>query len=429
MSFVKKDESRETFKRKRKLWFLRLSSKAGFSGLSSQVYVLVFLGFLFSLGRNIAFPYLAMFLSGKTQNGGLGFDSSLVGLVLMTGGFASTFALLFTGSLCDRFGRKVMMMSSLIPQILLTFGFAYVHAYLEFLLLYATLGIVMAFFDPAYGAMIADLVQPEKREQVYGLSYMVGNVGFMAGLPIGGLIASMSGYSVLYFYAAIFVSAAAAGLGLLIRESKPLEVTKVKVSSDVTPIFRDRIFILFCFMGALTIVVYSQLYSLLSVYTEYLGFEPYVFGFLSSIAGAMVVTLQIPIRWGTVRIGPTKAFIIAQTLFGAGFIYFMFAANFSQFLVAIAVLTIGEIIFFPASSAFVANLAPAAMRGRYLALTGLFFGIGGSTASLTIFSIYGLLANKSLIWGIWGTLGFAILPGYLMLFKMAKRNRSIPTGQ
>jgi MFS family permease len=370
-----------------------------------------------------------MFLAGKTQNGGLGFDSPLVGLVLMTGGFASTFALLFTGSLCDRFGRKIMMMSSLIPQILLTIGFAYVHAYLEFLLLYATLGIVMALFDPAYGAMIADLVQPEKREQVYGLSYMVGNVGFMAGLPIGGLIASMSGYSVLYFYAAIFVSAATIGLGLLIRESKPLQVAKVKVFSDVTPIFRDRIFILFCFMGALTIVVYSPSYSLLSVYTEYLGFEPYVFGFLSSIAGAIVVALQIPIRLGTVRIGPTKAFIIAQTLFGAGFVYFMFAANFSQFLVAIAVLTVGEIIFFPASSAFVANLAPAGMRGRYLALMGLFFGIGGSTASLTIFSIYGLLANKSLIWGIWGILGFAILPGYLMLFKMAKRNRSIPTGQ
>jgi MFS family permease len=424
---MKKDEPTEIFKRKRKLGFLRFSSKAGFSGLSSQVYILVFLGFLFSLGRNIAFPYLAMFLAGKTQNGGLGFDSYLVGLMLMTGGFASTFALLFTGSLCDRFGRKIMMMSSLIPQILLTIGFAYVHAYLEFLLLFAIYGIVMAFFNPAYSAMIADLVQPEKREQVYGLNYMVGNVGFMAGLPIGGLIASMSGFSVLYFYAAIFVSAAATGLGLLIKESKPLEVAKEKFFSDVTPFFRDRVFILFCFMGTLTIVVYSQLYSMLSVYTEYLGFEPYFFGFLSSIAGAMVVTLQIPIRLGTVRIGPTKAFIIAETLFGAGFICFMFAANFSQFLVAIAILTIGEIIFFPASSAFVANLAPADMRGRYLALMGLFFGIGDSTAELTIFSIYGLLANKSLIWGIWGTLGFAILPGYLMLFKMAKRHRSIPT--
>ena len=386
------------------------------------MYVLVILGFLLSLGRNIAFPYLAMFLTGKTQNGGLAFDSSLVGLMLMTGGFASTFALPFTGSLCDRFGRKIMMISSLIPQILLTISFAYVHAYLEFLLLYATLGIVMAFFDPAYSAMIADLVQPEKREQIYGLSYMVGNIGFMTGLLVGGLIASMSGYSVLYLCAAIFVSATAAGLGLLIKESKPHEIAKVKVSFDVTQILRDRIFMLFCLIGALTIVVYSQLYNLLSVYIEYLGFEPYIFGFISSIAGAMVVILQIPIRLGTVRIGPTKAFIIAQTLFGAGFICFMFAADFYQFLVAIAVLTVGEIIFFPASSAFAANLAPAEMRGRYLAMMGLFFGTGSSSASLMVFSIYGVLANKSLIWGIWGTLGFAILPGYLILLKITRRD-------
>lgn len=178
-------------------------SKAGFSGLSSHVYILVFVSFLYSLGRNIAFPYLAMFLAGKTQSGGLGFDPSLVGLILMAGGFAYTFALPFTGTLCDRFGRKIMMMSSLIPQILLTIGIAYTHAYSDFLLLYTTLGVGTALFDPAYSAMIADLVQPEKREQVYGLSYMIGNVGFMAGLPIGGLIASISGYSVLYFYAAI----------------------------------------------------------------------------------------------------------------------------------------------------------------------------------------------------------------------------------
>jgi hypothetical protein len=59
---------------------------------------------------------------------------------------------------------------------------------------------------------------------------------------------------------------------------------------------------------------------------------------------------------------------------------------------------------------------------------GLFFGIGSSTASLMVFSIYGSLANKSLIWGILGTLGFSILPGYLMLFKMAKKNKSIPNG-
>jgi MFS family permease len=376
------------------------------------------------MGRNIAFPYLAMFLTGKTQNGGLEFDPSLVGLMLMIGGLSSTFALPVTGSMCDRFGRKRMMMASLIPQTLLTFGFAYAHQYTEFLLLYAAMGIVMALFDPAYGAMIADLVQPERREQVYGLNYMIGNVGFMAGPLVGGIIASISGYSVLYLYAAIFASAALGGFALLIRESKPEKVAKVSLS-DFASIFKNRIFIVFCFVGALTNVVYSQLYSLLSVYTGHVGFQPYVFGILSSIAGGLVVTLQIPLRFGTMRIGPTKSFIIAQTLFAAGFAYFMVAANFSQFLVAIIVLTLGEIIFFPATSAFAANLAPPDMRGRYMALMGLFFGIGGSTGSLATFSIYGALASKNLIWGILGIFGFAILPGYLLLLRMARRNKSI----
>jgi hypothetical protein len=60
------------------------------------------------------------------------------------------------------------------------------------------------------------------------------------------------------------------------------------------------------------------------------------------------------------------------------------------------------------------------MRGRYMGFMGLFFGIGSSTASLTVFSIYGLLVNKSLIWGILATFGFAILPGYFLLLRFKK---------
>ncbi|MGD0496216.1 MAG: MFS transporter [Candidatus Bathyarchaeia archaeon] len=419
-----KDESRGRIRHGRRLQrFSRLFSKAGLSGLSSQVYILVFLGFLFSLGRNISFSYLAMFLAGKTQSGGLAFDPSLVGLMLTIGGLTSIFALPAAGHLCDRFGRKRIMLFSLVPQVALTVGFAYARAYAEFLLLFTALSIVMALYQPAHSAMIADLVEPEKREHAYGLDYMIGNVGFMVGLPIGGLIASTSGFSVLYFYCAVLVGAAAAGVSLLIRESKP-EQGRNAPSYDVASVFRDKVFMLFCLMMSLTNFLYVQFYSLLSVYTEHLGFEPYVFGTLSAIAGAMVVTLQIPIRLGTVRIGPAKAFIIAQTFFAAGFTCFMVASNFIEFLAAIAVLTLGEIIFYPAASAFAANLAPGDMRGRYIAVMGLFSGIGGSTASITVFSIYGMLVNKNVVWGIWGAFGFAVLPGYFLLSKVTKNHKN-----
>ena len=280
-----------------------------------------------------------------------------------------------------------------------------------------------ALYQPAHSAMIADLVEPEKREHAYGLDYMIGNVGFMIGLPVGGLIASTNGFSVLYFYCTVLVGAAAAGVSFLIKESKPEQSCNAP-SVTVASVFRDKVFMLFCLMIFFTNFLYAQFYSLLSVYTEHLGFEPYIFGTLSSIAGAMVVTLQIPIRLTTVRIGPAKAFIVAQTLFAAGFACFTVASNFIEFVAAIALLTLGEMIYYPAASAFAANLAPADQMGRYIATMGLFSGIGGSTASVAVFSIYGMLVNKTMVWGIWGALGFAVLPGYFLLSKVTKNHKN-----
>jgi MFS family permease len=164
----------------------------------------------------------------------------------------------------------------------------------------------------------------------------------------------------------------------------------------------------------------------LGVYTTDLGFEPIVYGILFALNGAMVVTLQIPIRKGTVRLGPTKSFMLAQLLFSVGFAYFMFAVDLTQFLLGDAILTLGEITFFPASSGFVANLAPEDMRGRYMAMMGLFASIGTAVGAQLVFLVYGGLptAEKYLIWGILGLIGFATLPGYVALSRLARRKRA-----
>jgi len=396
-------------------------SKLGFTNLPFQIYVLLIISLLFSIGRNIAFPYLAMYLTGDKTLRGLEIDPTLVGFMIMVGGLANIFALPATGSLCDRFGRRKMMLSFMIPQIVLTAGYAYASKFQEFLLLYVIMGIMSAFYDPAYSSMVADLVQPNRREEVYGLSYMIANIGTIISPLIGGVVASTNGYAILFIYATIFTAICAAIILLLIKESYPKEESKKTTMSQFAKIFKDRIFILFCLTGALTNIVYSQLYGLLSIYTEYVGLQPYVFGTLFSVNGAMVVALQIPIRKAAVKIGSTKSFVIAQLLYAAGFTYFMLSKDFLQFLIGVIVLTLGEITFFPASSGFIADLSPADMRGRYMALTGLFFGIGGSVGSLIGFRLYATLLKKELTWGILGAIGFATMPGYLYLLKADKR--------
>lgn len=402
-----------------------VSSRVGLYDLPFQIYVMQVVAFVLSLARNIAFPYLAMYLTGNPAGGGLGIDASLVGLLIMVGGLGGTFALLFTGSLCDKFGRRKMMLCFIVPQVVLTASYAYAKTYTEFFAIYAVGGIIGAFYDPAFGAMIADLVHPKRREEIFGLSYMIMNVGTIIGPPVGGFIASRSGYPIVFIYAAVLTSICAAIILVWIKESYSRRESEKITVTQLAEVFKDKIFIVFCFTGALTNVVYSQLYGLLSVYIEHVGLQPYVFGILCSVNGAMVVALQVPIRKASMRIGSTRAFVVAQMLFAVGFTYFMLSRDFLQFLIGVVILTLGEITFVPASSGFVAHLSPADMRGRYMALSRMFFGIGGSVGSLIGFRLYALLPTKGLVWGILGAVGFATMPAYLYLLKVCARTRNV----
>jgi len=77
----------------------------------------------------------------------------------------------------------------------------------------------------------------------------------------------------------------------------------------------------------------------------------------------------------------------------------------------------------PAISGFVADLSPVDMRGRYSALSGLFYGVGGSVGTLIGFRLYDVLPSKQYIWAVLGAIGFATLPGYMYLYKAQKQTQ------
>ncbi len=385
---------------------------------------MLMISLLYSLGRNLAFPYLAMYLTGTRANGGLALDPSLVGFMIMTGGLAYILPLLVTGSLSDRFGRKKMIWLFVVAQIFLTAGYAFASSFTQFLALYLAMNVLAAFFDPAYSAMGADLVPQGQREEVYGLSYMIANIGVVVASPIGGILAIANGFSILFIYTAAFMAAGAVIALVFIKETYTRDEHQDGVTfTQLTAVFRHRLFVGFCLVAALTNIVYSQLYGLLSVYMQYVGLPPYAFGILFSVNGAMVVVLQIPIRRAAVKIGSTKAFIIAQSFYAVGFTYFLVSRDFYQFIIGAVILTVGEIIFVPAISGFVADLSPVDMRGRYSALSGLFSGIGGSTGSLIGFRLYEVLPNKEYIWAVLGAIGFATLPSYIYLWKTQRHKQ------
>lgn len=106
------------------------------------------------------------------------------------------------GSLSDRFGRRPVLLFSLLALGLdyILMGFA---PRIEWLFVGRFIaGVAGASFGPAY-AYIADISPPERRAQNFGVVGAAFGVGFIAGPAIGGLLGSF-GPRVPFFVAACF---------------------------------------------------------------------------------------------------------------------------------------------------------------------------------------------------------------------------------
>jgi MFS family permease len=414
------------------------SFNLGIRGFPGQIYVMVAMGFILAFGRSIAFPFFTRYLDHGTSGGSLNIPLSLIGLYGVVGILSYMLALPLAGSLCDRIGRRKMMAIYLIPQVILIPIYAFANTINEFLLLAASTNVLAAFYDPSFSAMVADLVKPAKREEAYGLIYMVNNIATVVSPPIGGTISDQNGYPILFIYATFFIAIGAAIFSLFIKESHPKDdknqcrpdEANNQSESRFRDVFRDKVFIIFCFTSLFTLFVYARMNDLLPIYMGNIGYNDFAWSLVFSLNGAMVVALQILIRKGTVKIGPTKSFILGQLLIAAGFSSLLFAANFYQLLLSDVIFTLGEITYFPASSGFVANLAPPEMRGRYMSTINVFQGIGNAVGEYAILAFYGAYFGPApevftfnIIWGFLGLIGIATLPGYLLLSRAFRKRK------
>ncbi|MBV8495906.1 MAG: TCR/Tet family MFS transporter [Gammaproteobacteria bacterium] len=126
------------------------------------------------------------------------------------------------GNLSDRFGRRPVILFALFALgcDYLIMGFAPVIAWLFVGRMIA--GIAGASFTPAY-AYVADVTEPARRAQTFGLMGAAFGGGFIAGPAIGGLLGSFVGPRA-PFFAAGAIALANATLGYFaLPESLPAE--------------------------------------------------------------------------------------------------------------------------------------------------------------------------------------------------------------
>ena len=170
------------------------------------------------------------------------------------------------------------------------------------------------------------------------------------------------------------------------------------------------------FIGACILMglVYMNMNTTLGVYLrDSQGIPTSGYGFILSLNAAMVVLFQFPITRKIENYPPMLMMALGTALYAIGFAMYGFVSQYTLFLLAMVIITLGEMLVAPVSQALTAQLAPEDMRGRYMAVFGFYWGIpfadgpllagilmdsGASTTLWYLVGIIGFLAALCFVW-------------------------------
>ncbi|PKN95403.1 MAG: hypothetical protein CVU44_01590 [Chloroflexi bacterium HGW-Chloroflexi-6] len=352
---------------------LQLLSNPTYKRFPHQFWLMFWGLLLSSSGASMIWPFLLIYINGK-----LNLPLTAVSTLITINAVSSVVATFLAGSITDRLGRKGVMVASLLADAVLFVLMIRGTDYLTFALLMAGRGFANPLYRVGADAMLADLIPPEDRPEAYALIRMVSNLGIAIGPAVGGFLAATS-YD-LAFYAA----ASGMGLyGLLLaffgRETlqKNAIETKHEWLGGYDKVLTDKAFTPVISMMMFGWVTATLMWILMPIYAKTnFGVPENVYGWIPTTNALLVVSLQILVTRQTRHQETRRMMSLGMLLYALANGVVALATGFWGFWMAMVVMTIGELIIVPTSSTYVANIAPADMRGRYMSIYGLTWSFG-----------------------------------------------------
>ena len=383
--------------------------------------------FIDRLGGFMLYPFFALYLTQK-----FGIGMSTVGLLFAVFSISGMVGSALGGALADRMGRKTVILFSLVLSSLSALGMGFAPTLGIFIVVVVIVGTLSSIGHPAHEAVVADLLPQEKRAEGYGIIRVVFNMAVIIAPPVAGLLIANSYLTLFLVDAAISLISAAIVLFAL-PETKPQAPAHTKPETikqtfaGYGRVFKDTPFVAFIAVTVMMTLVYMNMNSTLGVYLrDEHGLPEIRYGWLLSINAIIVVLFQFWVTRRLEKYKPMLMMAVGSLLYAAGFAMYGFVPTFGLFVVAMLIITIGEMVVSPFQQSLVASFAPEDMRGRYMAVSGLSWSI-----SFTVGPYFaGLIldgANPSLLWTFCGIIGLLATAGFMVLNKA--RPSTVPAAE
>ncbi|BCB05340.1 MDR family MFS transporter [Bacillus sp. KH172YL63] len=305
----------------------------------------------------------------------LGKSLSVAGFVLMLNAGASVIGNLIGGTLFDKVGGYRSILTGITITLMALIGMNVWQGWPYYVIFLTIVGFGSGIVFPSMYAM-AGSVWPEGGRKAFNSVYVAQNIGVAVGAALGGFIASFSFHYIfianLSMYIVFFFIAFFGYRGISVHGHTSV-LNESKVIRDKAKL---KALLFICAAYLLCWVGYVQWQSTIATYTQEINITLKQYSLLWTINGALIVLAQ-PLLSKVIKKFEHNLklqIMIGTLIFMISFGVASVADAFQGFALAMVILTIGEMLIWPAVPTIASSLAP---KGR----EGFYQGIVNSTAT------------------------------------------------
>lgn len=331
-----------------------------------------------SAGSSFVWPLTTIYMHNY-----LGKSLTFSGIVLLINSVATIIGNYAGGYLFDKWRPYYATLVGIVIAWLAVLGLVFMHGWPAYPILLVILGLGNGIVATILNSFAATIRRKDSR-YVFNLFYLALNLGIVIGTLLVGYVIEVSVtmvfVSALILYSIFLITAILAYRVDPIR--KKVKPTKSEESGRVNP----KVWII----GAmwLTFLViwlsYEQWQSNLSIYMDKLDIPLSQYSLLWTINAGLIVFGQPLVSLVTRTIAKSlfRQIIMGVGLFALSFTTLIFAKDFSHFVFSMVLLTLGEMVAFPAIPAWINELAEPGQEGKAQGTINIAASIGKALGPL-----------------------------------------------
>jgi MFS family permease len=347
-----------------------------FAAFRHRSYFLFFIArFLAAFATQIISVSVGWQMYAETRN------PLLLGLIGLVQFLPSLLLILVTGSVTDRYNRRMIVsvcltVSALCAAALLVVTLTETFAPLLVLFILTIFGIERAFMGPAVQSLAPNLVPERDLANSFAWNASSWQTASIVGPVAGGLLYGISAEAA-YTVALVFM---VAGAALVFMIPKPAQ-RKASEPTSWSYILAGFRFIRYekVVLGAISLDLFAVLLggavALMPIFAaEILVLGPWGLGLLRAAPGIGAIAMAIVLATFPIRQGSGVKMFIGVAVFGLGTLIFGLSETAWLSIVALAIMGAGDMISVYVRETLIALWTPDEVRGRVNAVNSVFVG-------------------------------------------------------